>query len=191
MAKTKPKPKIERICMDCPEASGFYDEPKGKNADQTKILFVLHRPDRRVVPALPGFNGHETALLKTATGRVLGSVLRGAGLTFNDVYITNLYKCMLPNDREPVDYEYHRCIRVFEKQIADFQPRCMVLFGGKALELLCNSQINHHEGELFSYCPPSYERVLALAMHHPSAPWLKGKYLEGYVRKIRDYLIED
>lgn len=98
-------------CQLCSGAYGFNPGLLGKNASQTGIMFILHRPDERAVSTL-GEESYETALRDARTGKTLSGMLGYCGLTWNDIFLTNLFKCVLLNDRQPSKEEYERCLEL-------------------------------------------------------------------------------
>lgn len=184
-------------CKLCPGASNYSPGYRGRNADQRKILFVLHRPSEAVLvsPTLPTTSPWEVALLGSATGRRMGEILKGAGLGLDDVYILNLFRCFL--DRTPTNEEYFACGERLREDVAIFQPRKMVAFGGQVYEKLFG---------IFSYKQPSFLQVVGktlnysrlntevptLIVPHPSHPYWKstrGKH-DNYHSALESFLKE-
>ncbi len=122
-----------RECSLCKGAFDFNYGLKGKDADKTGLMVVLHRADARIHEYLEGYWG---ALINSATGSVLDKMLKRAGLDFPDVYLTNFFKCLLLGDRLPTGPEYWNCRGVFHEQVEKFRPRGIVVFGNPAYETL-------------------------------------------------------
>lgn len=118
----------------------------GKDYDKHRIMFVLHRSDDRANPENGNNHGpqlsldfdfgdadtnlvYSRALRKSDTGRILGWLLRDSGLTFDDVYITNLFKCLLPGDKLPTNRQYKSCSEILSNQIILAQPEKIVALG--------------------------------------------------------------
>lgn len=98
------------------------------NSDSKKFLFIINRPDGRVLN--PGFfDDYTDAFSKVRTGQVLGKLMHYCSLNPDEVEITNIYKCLLPNDRNPTKQEYKNCLEVLNKQIVVFKPKRMIAFG--------------------------------------------------------------
>lgn len=118
-------------CGKCEGATYFHGGLRGKNADEKKLFFVLHRPDDRVAqPALALFDQYESALLHSDTGKNMARLLRNCGLSWEDIYLTNIYKCVPERNKDPTPEEYQNCIdNQFDGQLEEFQPGKIILFG--------------------------------------------------------------
>jgi hypothetical protein len=145
-------------CGKCDGATYFHYGLKGKNADERKLLFVLHRPDDRIAePAIALFDQYESALLHSDTGKNLSRLLRNCGIGWEDIYLTNVYKCVLEKNRAPSPEEYQNCLdNQFDEQLGVFNPRKMILFGqgtAKALfpEMVADNKFEQLEGVVSRY----------------------------------------
>ncbi|MGM0441940.1 MAG: uracil-DNA glycosylase [Elusimicrobiota bacterium] len=56
------------------------------------------------------------------SGKVLNSLLSKAGVSRNDIYMTNLIKCKLPNYRNPKQKEINRCSSYLNEEIKRVKP---------------------------------------------------------------------
>ena len=154
-------------CNLCKEASNFNEGLKGKNADKTRLMFLLNHSDLRVQEHLWGY---DSAFAVSASGVILGKALSHCKLDFDDVYITNLVKCCFPRNREPTTQEYRNCVQVFNQQLADFQPRALVVFGNHPYyTLFCpdgGTDFSQSVGQF-----RTYQHVPTLISYHPSRIW--------------------
>ena len=130
--------KGKSICNLCgDDAIKFQPGIKGGNSNKTKFMFVLHKPDTRINNSVLGFaNSYDVALSESKTGIEIGRMLRYLNLDIRDIYLTNLFKCVLKQDRSPKKKEYLRCLDNFDKEIANFNPEKLVLFGDKTFQML-------------------------------------------------------
>lgn len=163
---------MNKYCTICDGAHSFNPGIKGKNSDKTKIMMVLHQSDMRALEsALPGFNSYETVLWQTQTGRILNEMLKFCNLSPNEVYITNLIKCLF--DRKITTKDYRSCKSNLLQQIGEFEPRAIMVFGQKPVQYLLNTKkledVLHIYSDWFCSFP-------TMAFNHPSAPWLKSGY---------------
>lgn len=161
------------ICQKCEDTHDFNYGIKGKNADQTRLMMVLHHSDMRAtVPALPCFDSYELALWKSATGKGIQDMLYFCGLFPDDAYITNFIKCLF--DRPLKSSDYLNCQNMLLRQIEEFEPKAVMIFGQKPAEHLFSSKtlkdVLYNENE-------KYGRPLK-AFNHPSAPWLRSGRLK-------------
>lgn len=160
---------------------------KGKDFDRSRIMFVLHKPDRRVEEVLWQKQKYEMALWASKTGSEVLQLLEYCGLTADDVFLTNLVKCTLRNDAKPRKEEYANCLGNLDLQIDTHNPRKIVGFGSAVYENLFpgNGKITRVVGEQFSY-----QGVPTLVMNHPSRIWafLDPLRKEKEYEKVRRFL---
>jgi DNA polymerase len=78
----------------------------------------------------PGFNEDKQGRpFVGAAGRFLEELLAIAGLKRTDVYITNVVKHRLPNNRDPLPTELAACWPYLDRQIRVIDPRLIVTLG--------------------------------------------------------------
>jgi len=176
-------------CNKCEGAYSFNQGIKGKNADLTKLLLVLHKSDSRAtIPVLPGlgFDDYESAFMNAPTGLVINGLLKFCSLRFDDIYLTNIFKCLLPGDRQPAKKEYENCLPVLEAQVNDFNPSKIIIFGAKVADrMLKNGYTAIDSGEIHEYL-----KVPALSLDHPSAPWVRNHFYREkyYFKKALEFI---
>jgi uracil-DNA glycosylase family 4 len=141
---------------------------KGENAGNTRLMFILHRPDSRALQTSVFGGDYETALKNSKTGQTLTEILEYCSLTWDDIFVTNVFKCLLPEDRNPTREEYERCISVLKKQIDDFGPRCMIAFGTKVYGLMFSHRAKYTGFEETAGETLEYKVTPTLVFHHPS-----------------------
>jgi uracil-DNA glycosylase family 4 len=175
-----------KTCSLCSEASNFNYCLKGERADAIKFLFVLHRADRRIHEYFEGYWG---ALKNSATGIILDDILKEAELDFDDILLTNFFKCLLPEDRRPSKQEYFNCLTLFQQQVQEFNPRAIVIFGNRPYQCTFPKRsklikITELKEEL------NYEERPCLVSMHPSQIWKKlSPELKGpYIRRVANFL---
>jgi len=98
-------------------------------------------------------------------GKKLSEMFSAAGISENDVFITNVVKCRPPGNRNPEPVEMKRCRTYLLKQIEIIQPEVIVLLGNIALSLVTGtpSGITKMRGKSFEYL--SYK---AIPTFHPA-----------------------
>ncbi|OGJ16828.1 hypothetical protein A3K73_08740 [Candidatus Pacearchaeota archaeon RBG_13_36_9] len=175
-------------CSRCEQATNFHYGLKGERADKTKLLMLPHRADRRIEEYLEGYWG---ALKHSATGSTLDRMLKAAGLEFQDIYLTNFFKCLLPKDRHPTKQEYENCLIQFQQQVEDFQPNGIVIFGNEPYmhifpEQAKTTPITQANGEL------TYNETPVLVSIHPSQIWKKRNpnLQRHYIERVSAFLIK-
>ena len=93
----------------------------GKGNFSSKILFVGEAPGRNEDEQGIPFVG--------AAGKNLDLLLEKAGLTLDDVYITNIIKCRPPNNRNPTKEEIKAHAPWLLNQIKKMNPRVICSLG--------------------------------------------------------------
>ena len=63
------------------------------------------------------------------SGKVLDKLLKLAGVSREEIYMTNLIKCHLPHNRKPKEKEIQTCGRWLEKEIELIKPEILVPLG--------------------------------------------------------------
>jgi len=162
--------KEKDYCGSCESAFCYFEGLKGKNSGLTKIMFVANRSDSRALSPEWG-SSYMTALLASKTGKILTEILAYSCLSFEDIFLTNVYKCLLPDDREPRAQEYKNCRTVLEAQIAEFSPKKIVTLGQKAYCQLFPEEslkVLHRDavGQMMSY-----HDTPTLVFLHPREVW--------------------
>lgn len=140
---------------------------KGRNADSSGILFVLNRADSRLLQESLFNNTHLEAIMKSSTGKALKEILDYCRLSFDDVYITNLFKCLLPGDRIPTKKQYQSCVKLLDAQIADFEPQRIVAFGSKVYEFMFPEYAAKNNFEVLVMKALDFHGIPTFISNHP------------------------
>jgi uracil-DNA glycosylase len=75
-----------------------------------------------------------------AAGKLLDQLLRGIGLSRQDVFITNILKCRPPGNRDPQLDEVEACSPFLEEQLRLIRPEVVLVLGRHALTRLLPGQ---------------------------------------------------
>ncbi len=126
------------ICGFCKCSSNYHEGLKGKTYGQTKLMFIAHRPDQRVnIEVLPSFDSYEIALSETKTGKNIGTLLKHCNLSLDNIFWTNLFKCVLLENRPPNKEEYLFCVNNhLNLQIEEANPNLIVGLGSQVYKIL-------------------------------------------------------
>lgn len=95
---------------------------------------VLGRGNKKahimIIDESPDFAGVSTGqLFYGNNGKILGKLLEGAGLTFEDVYCTTLVKCRTNKGGAPTQEVIHACSKYLDNEIQKIQPKLIVALG--------------------------------------------------------------
>lgn len=120
----------------------------------------------------PGKNEDEQGVpFVGASGRVLNELLTAAGLTRDDVYITNIVKYRPPDNRDPTKAEKQAALPYLMREIDAISPKLVMTLGRHSMTaFLPNAKISQVHGVLHNvtindvqYCViPLYHPAVAL-----------------------------
>ena len=120
-------------------------------------------------------------------GKELDKVLLTAGLSRDQVRVSNVVRCRPPSNRAPSKEEQSACIGYLLEEIAEVSPEVIVALGGSALQALVGrSGVEKERGHLLS--PKAGIRTggaKIIATYHPAA------YLHRRADFILTALVED
>jgi uracil-DNA glycosylase family 4 len=177
-------------CNRCERAVEQMPSLMGENFDETRVMFVLHKPDRRVDEVLfrdEEDTAYKMALWTSKTGSQVSKLLEYCGMTSEDVLLTNLFKCTLPGRAKPRKEEYQNCLKNLELQVETHAPRKIIGFGSLVYKAMFpgNGSVTEAVGETIDY-----NGVPTLIVNHPSKWWafLDPLRAEREYEKVRKFL---
>ena len=114
-------------CQKCSELVNTRTQVVfGSGNEKAKILFIGEAPgmneDKQGIP----FCG--------MSGKILTELLLSAGLTREDIFITNTLLCRPPDNRNPKEEEIENCRSRLDNLIKIMQPKVIVTIGNFATE---------------------------------------------------------
>lgn len=116
------------VCTRCPLSEGRTQVVVGSGDLAADLMFVGEAPGyHEDVQGVP-FVG--------ASGKLLGTLLEGIGLTRDDVFVANVLKCRPPGNRDPQPAEIRECEPHLFRQVALLRPRLICTLGNFATKLL-------------------------------------------------------
>jgi len=108
----------------------------------------------------------------------LETFLQDAGLSRDQVFITNVVKCRPPENRRPATAEADACGPYLERQLALIRPRIVVLLGDTALRrFLPDERLSSAHGKVFTR--PNFS---LFPTYHPAAV-IYNRALEDVIRE--------
>jgi uracil-DNA glycosylase len=149
-------------CTRCALAEGRTQVVFGSGSPSSDLMFVGEAPgfheDKQGVP----FVG--------AAGKLLSQLLKGIGLSRDEVYIANVLKCRPPGNRDPQPEEIESCEPHLWRQIELIQPKLIATLGNFATKLLSGrpngiTQVHGREQEVVLGGNP----VTLYPIFHPAA----------------------
>ena len=145
-------------CSRCALSQSRNNPVAGRGSMKPSIMFVAEAPgSQEDMQGIP-FVG--------PAGRVLDILLASAGLTRQDVYITNIIKCHPPGNRDPKPEEQDACLPFLRAETALLHPPIIVCLGRIAAQKLIDPQfkISKQHGTWIQR-----KGYWMTAVYHPSA----------------------
>ena len=92
-----------------------------------------------LIPQAPGeVENREGSMFVGPSGNVFRELIKKAGLDWQDFYISNLIKCMLPNCRKPKQDEIEACSKYLATEIEIIDPDILVPLGYYSTKYIFN-----------------------------------------------------
>ena len=130
-----------RGCQKCELCKTRTNAVPGKGNFNAKLLFVGEAPGRSEDKHGEPFVG--------AAGKKLSIALEHAGLSRDEVYITNVVKCRPPNNRVPTEAEEKSCADYLNSEISLIKPKIICVMGNTAYHsLLGGNSITKNRGKI-------------------------------------------
>lgn len=128
-------------CVKCNLSKTRTNAVPGKGNSKAEILFIGEAPGRNEDLKGEPFVG--------SAGNILSEALTLAGLSREDVYITNVVKCRPPNNRVPLEEEKESCQPYLSKELQIIKPKIICIMGNTAYgSLLGGNSITKNRGNL-------------------------------------------
>jgi len=129
------------ICKKCVLHKSRTKAVPGKGNFNAELLFVGEAPGKNEDAQGEPFVG--------IAGKKLSIALEHAGLSRNQVYITNIVKCRPPKNRVPNDNEKKACETYLKSEINIIKPKIICVMGNTAYHsLLGGSNITKNHGKI-------------------------------------------
>jgi DNA polymerase len=166
------------VCTNCTLHKTRLKSVFGEGPKDSKVLFV---------GLGPGYHeNQEGRPFVGAAGKLLDDLLVLSGLKREDVYITNILKCYLP-DNKAKDEEIATCTSYLDKQIALIQPKFIIPLGNVAASYLLRkfgqpiAPMRNLHTKIFSISTLFFQTKI-IPMYHPAAA-LRNPGLKSMVRE--------
>ena len=144
-------------CTKCDLCKTRTNSVPGKGNFQSDVIFVGEAPGRNEDKNGEPFVG--------AAGKKLSAALEEAGVSREEVYITNVVKCRPPNNRVPNTDERDTCKEYLKNEISIIKPKIICVLGNTAFNsVLGGSEITKFRGKLVRK-----ENQLYFLTIHPAA----------------------
>lgn len=144
-------------CTKCDLSKTRINSVPGKGNFHSNVIFVGEAPGKNEDRNGEPFIG--------IAGKKLSIALEEAGISREEVYITNIVKCRPPKNRVPTAIERETCKNYLEQEIAIIKPKIICILGNTAFNsMLGGSEITKFRGKLVRK-----EKQLYFLTIHPAA----------------------
>ena len=128
-------------CTKCELSETRNNSVPGKGNYKADVIFVGEAPGKN-----EDVNGEPFIGI---AGKKLTMALESAGVTREEVYITNIVKCRPPKNRVPTTTEKNTCQNYLEKEIDIIKPKIICILGNTAFNSLLNgNEITKFRGKI-------------------------------------------
>lgn len=110
-----------RACGKCPLSQTRKNALTGEGNIEADILFVALSPGRK--------EDEQNKMFVGPSGQVFNRLLLAAEIDRESVFMTNLIKCRLPQNRKPTWSEIELCSPFLDDEISIIQPKIIVPLG--------------------------------------------------------------
>ena len=144
-------------CKNCDLHKTRTNSVPGKGSFKADVVFVGEAPGRNEDLRGEPFVG--------IAGKKLTVALEEAGVSRDEVYITNTVKCRPPKNRIPNTVEKERCHNYIQKEIQIINPKIICILGNTAFgSILGGNEITKFRGKI-----ACKENQLYFITIHPAA----------------------
>ena len=119
-------------CTKCKLSTTRNNSVPGKGNYKSDVIFVGEAPGKNEDMKGEPFIG--------IAGKKLSIALENAGITRDDVYITNIVKCRPPKNRVPTTNERDTCQNYLKKEIEIIKPKIICILGNTAFNSLLDGK---------------------------------------------------
>ena len=128
-------------CVKCDLCKTRTNSVPGKGNFKSNVIFVGEAPGRNEDKNGEPFIG--------VAGKKLSAALEKAGISREEVYITNIVKCRPPKNRVPTTTERETCKEYLKQEVSIIKPKIICILGNTAFNsLLGGSEITKFRGKL-------------------------------------------
>jgi len=153
-------------CTKCDLCKTRTNAVPGKGNFQSDVIFVGEAPGKNEDQNGEPFIG--------VAGKKLSAALDEAGVSRDDIYITNIVKCRPPNNRVPTTNERDTCKEYLKQEIAIIKPKLICILGNTAFNsILGGSEITKYRGKVVRK-----DNLLYFLTIHPAATIYNQKLID-------------
>ena len=173
------KKKIEQIkqevikCTKCELSETRTNSVPGKGNFKSDVIFVGEAPGKNEDEKGEPFIG--------IAGKKLSDALENAGISRDDIYITNIVKCRPPSNRVPKTNERETCQEYLKQEISIIKPKLICILGNTVFNsILGGSEIMKYRGKV-----AQKNKQLYFISIHPAATIYNQKLVDVFKEDIK------
>ena len=173
------KKKIEQIkeevikCTKCELSETRTNSVPGKGNFKSDVIFVGEAPGKNEDEKGEPFIG--------IAGKKLSGALESAGISRDDIYITNIVKCRPPSNRVPKTNERETCREYLKQEIKIIKPKIICILGNTVFNsILGGSEIMKYRGKV-----AQKDKQLYFITVHPAATIYNQKLVDVLKKDIK------
>jgi len=117
-------------CNKCSLSETRKNALPGEGNPKARVMLVAQAPGEK--------EDEEGRMFVGPTGKALDELLGELGIERNNLYLTNLVKCMLPNYRKPKQEEINTCSEYLDREIELIDPEIISPLGFYATRYILN-----------------------------------------------------
>ena len=160
-------------CTNCELSQTRTNSVPGKGNFRSDVIFVGEAPGKNEDVKGEPFIG--------IAGKKLSGALENAGISREQVYITNIVKCRPPKNRVPTITERDTCKNYLEKEIQIIKPKIICVLGNTAFKsLLDGKEIIKFRGKIVKK-----DNQLYFLTIHPAATIYNQKLISVLKKDIK------
>jgi uracil-DNA glycosylase family 4 len=162
-----------RECRDCPLGYSRTNAVPGEGPADARVMLIAEGPGKNEDEQGKPFMGK--------AGDFLEDLLAMAGLSRDEVFITNMIKCQAPGNRDPQPAEIQACDKHLERQLEIINPELVVTLGRFSMvRFLPGETISKARGKL-----RRKEGQCIFPVMHPAAGLRRNEFRD---RVVEDFL---
>ena len=171
--------KLEQIkqdvvkCTKCELSETRTNSVPGKGNFKSDVIFVGEAPGKNEDEKGEPFIG--------IAGKKLSGALESAGISRDDIYITNIVKCRPPSNRVPKTNERETCREYLKQEIKIIKPKIICILGNTVFNsILGGSEIMKYRGKV-----AQKDKQLYFITVHPAATIYNQKLVDVLKKDIK------
>ena len=171
--------KLEQIkqdvikCTKCELSETRTNSVPGKGNFKSDVIFVGEAPGKNEDKKGEPFIG--------IAGKKLTNALENAGVSRDEIYITNIVKCRPPSNRVPKPDERETCQEYLKEEISIIKPKIICILGNTVFNsVLGGSEITKYRGKV-----AQKDNQLYFITIHPAATIYNQKLISVLKKDIK------